>query len=335
MRTEPFIKKWLSKGSLIAIVAFSTITYAQKPFLLTNTHGYKPVDLTRTITDTLDQHFDSATVTLYSSLNGGFVGGNTGYGEIARAQEFDVDTQAYHVEGFIYWFGYLAHESATSDSSRLMLRFWNNNLSLTIGGLPRMAPNTVFDSTALFLDSINSDTIFAGGMNVWMLGTPKLVGANYSAGFTMEHLHYKDTISLMMSGIGDPPVSYLSWEKWNGTWDLILNTWSIDADYAIFPLVDLSTASVENDLFIEGLKYSLYPNPSSDWMNIEMEVEHANEYMITIHDLSGRLIKTHNVGYLNQGRVSTSIDVFDMPSGNYILTITDGRKGLSKKFIKS
>lgn len=335
MRTEQFIKKWLSKGSFIALAIFSTITYAQKPFLHTNVHGYKPVDLTRAVTDTLDEHFDSATVTLYASPNGGFVGGNTGFGEIARGQEFDVDTMSYYVEGFIYWFGYLAHESATTDSSKLMLRFWNNNLSLTIGGLPRLAPNTIFDSTALSLDTLNADTIFGNGMNVWMLGTPKLVGANYTVGFTMEHLHYKDTVSLMMSGIGDPPISYLSWEKWNGSWDLILNTWSIDADYAIFPLVDLVTASIDGDLFIEGLKYSLYPNPSTDWMNVEMEVEQVGEYSILMHDLSGRLIKTHNVGYLTQGRVSTSVEVFDLPAGSYILTITNGKKGLSKRFIKN
>lgn len=334
MRTEQFIKKWLSKGSFIALAIFSTITYAQKPFLNTNIHGYKPVDLTRTITDTLDQNFDSATVTLYASPNGGFVGGNTGFGETARAQEFDVDT-AYYVDGFIYWFGYLAHESAASDSSKLMLRFWKNNLAVVIGGIPRVAPNSLNDTAALSLDTLNADTIFGNGMNVWMLAAPKLVTANYSVGFSMEHLHYKDTVSLMMSGIGDPPVSYLSWEKWNGNWDLILNTWSIDADYAVFPLVDQNTASIESDFFIEGLKYSMYPNPSTDWMNIEMEVERANEYTIIIHDLSGRLVKTHNVGYLNRGKVSTSIDVFDMPSGNYILTITDGRKGLSKKFIKN
>jgi len=314
---------------------FSTITYAQKPFLQTNVHGHKPIDLTRAVTDTLDEHFDSATVTLYASPNGGFVGGNTGFGETARAQEFDVDATPYYVEGFIYWFGYLARESAATDSSKLMLRFWNNNLAVTIGGTPRVAPNTVFDSLALSLDTLNADTIFGGGMNLWMLGTPKLVGANYSVGFTMEHLHYKDTVSVMMSGIGDPPISYLSWEKWNGSWDLILNTWSIDADYAIFPLVDMAAASIDGDLFVQGLKYSLYPNPSTDWMNVEMEIEQANEYTITIHDLSGRLVKTHNVGYLNQGRISTSIEVFDLPTGNYILTITDGRKGLSKKFIKS
>ncbi len=335
MRTEQFIKKWLYSSSFVVAFLAITTTYAQKPFLQTSIHGYKSIDLTRAVTDTLDQHFDSATVTLYASPNGGFVGGNSGFGEIAKAQEFDVDTVSYFVEGFIYWFGYKAHESLTSDSSRLMLRFWNNNQTVTIGGLSRLAPNTVFDSTSLYMQDLVADTLFAGGANVWMLTTPKLVSQNYSVGFTMEHLHYKDTVSVMMSTDGDAPISYLSWEKWNNTWDLILNTWGLDADFAIFPLVDMSTASIDGDQFIQGLKYSLYPNPSTDWMNIEMEVEQDNEYLVTMHDLSGRLLKTQNLGYLFKGRVSTSVEVFDLPTGNYILTITNGKKGLSKKFIKN
>jgi hypothetical protein len=66
-----------------------------------------------------------------------------------------------------------------------------------------------------------------------------------------------------------------------------------------------------------------------------MEVEMDDEYLVTIHDLTGRLIKTQNLGYLFQGRVSTSIEVFELSTGNYILTITNGKSGLSKKFIKN
>jgi hypothetical protein len=333
MRKEQFIKKWLYSISFVLGISLITTTYAQKEFVETGIQGHRNIDLTRAITDTLDQHFDSATVTLYGSPNGGFVGGNTGYGEIAKAQEFDVDTTSYFVNGFIYWFGYKEHQSLASDSSRLMLRFWNNNQSAIIGSFTRLIPYTVFDSTELYIQDINADTLFAGGVNVWNLAVPKSVSANYSVGFTMEDLHYKDTVSLMMSSDGDAPISYMSWEKWNGSWDLILNTWSLDIDFAIFPLVDLSTASMEDDLFIQGLKYSLYPNPASDWMNIEMEVEMDDEYLVTIHDLTGRLIKTQNLGYLFQGRVSTSIEVFELSTGNYILTITNGKSGLSKKFI--
>lgn len=334
MRIKQFIKKWLYGGSIVVCFGFVTTTYAQKHFNETGVHGHRVFDLTRSITDTLDSHFDSATVTLYTSPNGGFVGGNSGFGEIAKAQEFDVDTVSYLVNGFIYWFGYKAHESLASDSSKLVLRFWNNNQTATIGSFSRLIPYTVFDSLYLYVDDINADTMFAGGVNVWTLTAPRTVSANYSVGFTMEHLHYKDTISVMMSTDGDAPLSYMSWEKWNGSWDLILNTWGLDADFAIFPLVDLSTASIESDQYIQGLKYSLYPNPANDWMNIDLAVEEDNEYLITVHDLSGHLIKSINLGCLMKGRVSTSVDVFDLPGGNYVLTITNGIKGLSKKFIK-
>ena len=334
MKIKQLGKKWLCSGSFILACFTLTTINAQKVFVETNIHGHKHVDVTRAITDTLDEHFDSATVTLYASPNGGFVGGNTGFGERTRAQEFDVDTIHYYVDGFIYWFGYKDHQSALSDSSLLKLRFWSNNLSVTIGSQTRLAPGTQFDSTSLYLQDMTADTLFAGGANVWMLTVPKLVIANYSVGFSMEKLHFKDTISVMMSSDGDPPISYLSWERWNNSWDLILNTWGLDADYAIFPLINSNTTSIENEPFVQGIKYTIYPNPSVDWMNVEMDVQQKGEYSIYVHDLHGRLIKSHNVGQLDPGRVSTSLEVFDLASGNYILTLTNGKNGVSKKFVK-
>lgn len=335
MRIDKFIKKLLYGGSFTLSFAVITITYAQKEFVATGIHGHRDIEWMRAVTDTLDDYFDSATTTLYASPNGGFVGGNSGYGETAKAQEFDVDTIPYYIEGFIYWFGYRAMESLPTDSSRLTFKLWNNNYLATTCGVSRLVPNSVFDSTEVLIDTLNADTVFAGGVNVWMLSVPQLVTANYSVGFTMEHLHVKDTVSLIMSTDGDPDIQYLSWEKWGGYWSLILCTWGLDSDFGIFPLVDMNTASVDGNQFIQGLKYSLYPNPASDWMNIEMEIENDGEYLVTMHDLSGRLIKTQNLGYLYKGKVSTSLEVFELRTGNYILTISNGKKGLSKKFIKN
>lgn len=335
MRTEKFIRKWLYSISLIIGCGIITTTYAQKPFVETGIHGHRDIDLIRAITDTLDDQFDSATATMYASPNGGFVGGNSEYGETAKAQQFVVNAAgAYFVEGFIYWFGYRAMESLPADSSYLNLKFWNNNYITTIGSINFQIPYSIFDSTALLIDTLVADTMFAGGVNVWMLPTPQYVTDDYSAGFTMEHLHYKDTISLITTTDGDPPSTLLSWEKWNNTWNLIEYAWGLDIDFAIFPLVDLTGIGIEESPFVQGLRYNLFPNPAADWMNVDMELTLDGEYTITIHDLSGKLIKTQNLGYLSPGRVSTSIEVFELPSGNYILSLTDGKKGLSQKFIK-
>jgi len=335
MKTKQCIKKWLYSISIIFCFGVLTTTYAQKTFIETGVNGHRDLDLIRVITDTLDDHFDSATATLYASPNGGFVGGNSGYGEQAKAQEFDVDApDYYHVEGFVYWFGYKAMESLPADSSYLNLKFWNNNYTASVGSTTRQIPYSVFDSTKLFIQNLNADTMYAGGVNIWMLATPRYVTTNYSVGFSMEHLHYKDTISLMMTTDGDPPVSYMSWERWNNVWNIIEYAWSLDSDFGIFPLVDMGSASIESNQFINGLKYTLYPNPAADWMNIDMEVQQVGEYNVIIHDLTGKLIKNQNLGNLSLGKVSTSIEVFDIPTGNYILSITNGTKGLSKKFIK-
>lgn len=332
MKIVHFIKSSLFKGSLVLALSCA-ITYAQKPYLETGITGHHSVDFLRTVTDTLDSHFDTATVTLYASPNGGFVGGNSGFGELAKGQEFDVDTAAYVVEGFIYWFGYRAYQSLPSDSSKLRLRLWTNNFSTTVGGVSRLAPGTTLDSADLSIDTLVADTQFAGGINVWII-PPRTVTSNYTVGFTMEYKHYKDTVSLMMSTDGDPPVSQLSWEKWNGIWNVIDNAWGLDIDFTIFPLVDLSTASLEDNHFIQGIKYSLYPNPTVDWMNVNMEVDHDDEYQITLHSMNGSLVKQVNLGFVWAGKLSTSIDMYDLQPGTYICTVTNGKKGLSKKIIK-
>jgi hypothetical protein len=336
MRTEKFIRKWLYSISLFAVGAIMTTTYAQKPYLETGIHGHKEADIIRAITDTLDDHFDSATATIYASPNGGYVGGNSGYHESAKAQEFDVDAPDYYfVEGFIYWFGFKAMESLPSDSSYLNLKFWNNNYTAVVGSTTRQIPYSVFDSIPLLMDTLTADTMFAGGANVWMLSTPEYVTSNYSVGFSMEHLHYKDTISLMTSTDGDPPVSYMSWERWNGVWNVIEYAWGLDIDFAIFPLVDLTGIGIEEMPFVKGLRYNLYPNPATEWMNIDMDLQMEGEYTVTVHDLSGKFIKSQNLGYLSQGRVSTSVEVFELPSGVYILSLTNGKNGLSQRFIKN
>ncbi|MBO5956323.1 MAG: T9SS type A sorting domain-containing protein [Bacteroidales bacterium] len=58
--------------------------------------------------------------------------------------------------------------------------------------------------------------------------------------------------------------------------------------------------------------YNLYPNPASDFIMIE----NANQYDVTIHDMSGRIILKEKP---NDGR----IDVSHLPDGTYIVSVNN------------
>ena len=64
---------------------------------------------------------------------------------------------------------------------------------------------------------------------------------------------------------------------------------------------------------------TIYPNPASDLMNIDMTLEES-DYNISMYDMNGRLIKTIADGKLLNRR-QISVDVEDIPQGDYILMI--------------
>lgn len=287
----------------------------------------------RTISDTLDDHFDSATVTVYYAPNGGFVSGNSGYHESAKGQEFPVDSVAFTVEGFLYWFAYKEQQSTNADSSSLTLTFWKMDSSATISSIERLVPRTVFASSPLYIQDMDTSVNFTTGVNVWMI-SPVIVYNNFMAGFSMENLHIKDTIALYSSTDGDAPIPTISWEKWNGIWNPIYYAWGLDIDFAIFPLVDKSTAGIEDNYFFQHLKMSLFPNPASDMVRVSFETEKSGEVDFILFDQTGKVVKQVVQGQLSKGQYQAEIDLSDLPAGMYFLSMgLDQSKRLTKKLL--
>ncbi|MCC6601043.1 MAG: T9SS type A sorting domain-containing protein [Crocinitomicaceae bacterium] len=71
-----------------------------------------------------------------------------------------------------------------------------------------------------------------------------------------------------------------------------------------------------------GLNAMIFPNPASDHILLTVENENTN-YLVSIHDLSGRLIKSETL----QISGMTSLDISSLPPSIYVLTITDRANG--------
>jgi len=77
---------------------------------------------------------------------------------------------------------------------------------------------------------------------------------------------------------------------------------------------------------IEGniSEISIYPNPTSDYINIKSESKIKNVILV---DISGKILSSKKVS-------NNQIDVKSLPAGNYILNIETENGKQSKKFIK-
>lgn len=146
------------------------------------------------------------------------------------------------------------------------------------------------------------------------------------------------------------------WEKTFGTEERDIGTdlqKSEDGGYVITGYTDLlsnaflaKTDSLGNvDVFTSVFspampKQSLesFPNPASDELTIVLPEDHpwSGENLIyTITDLSGKIIRQSIITReLTDQRVSLSIPIADFSSGLYMISMSDGKKLYSIKFVK-
>ncbi|CAL2103192.1 conserved protein of unknown function precursor containing a type A C-terminal secretion signal. Putative extracellular ribonuclease [Tenacibaculum sp. 190130A14a] len=71
-------------------------------------------------------------------------------------------------------------------------------------------------------------------------------------------------------------------------------------------------------------KASVYPNPASNFINIQFQDRRKASYQIT--NTIGQLVKS--------GSTDTNINISNLESGIYLVQINDGQKSLTQKFIK-
>ncbi len=77
---------------------------------------------------------------------------------------------------------------------------------------------------------------------------------------------------------------------------------------------------------------NIYPNPTTNVLNVEFSTKDTGKTKFDIFDLNGRLIKT--VSQENTNQVNQQINVESLQTGTYILVINTGKYTVTHKFIK-
>lgn len=81
-----------------------------------------------------------------------------------------------------------------------------------------------------------------------------------------------------------------------------------------------STTLVVNDNQLD-LNITLYPNPTSSFVNLDFNISEADNITLALYDINGRLIKTIDEGQKTIGTYSYQIDLSQQELGIYFLTL--------------
>ena len=100
--------------------------------------------------------------------------------------------------------------------------------------------------------------------------------------------------------------------------------------------INKSTVGIDEDLEISGkhiFNLNIFPNPSKNWLNISFFNPNTSEIYFNIVDISGREVMTQSAIW-NNGKVNEKLNISNLPSATYVITISNGIYSSSKTFIK-
>lgn len=279
----------------------------------------------KAILDTIFHNFFNLNPTLYTAPVGGYMNGTNGYGDVEKGQETKF-TETYYLTGVIYWFA-LKVKNTGGDTSSIIFKLYKKDAAQMVNGVNRLVPGTLLASQTVELNNINAGTTFASGLNLFSLPQPIVNFSNYVSTFSMEMMHPKDTIALYGSEDSLVDITDLSWEKWNGKWNTIKNAWVLDIDFAIFPVRDLTGASIEEQ---QKADVQLFPNPATDYIYVALSSDAYDSYVVM--NATGQPVKTGNIT-----SSQFQIDLQDYASGYYVIGVYNetSRKAEFYRFIKN
>ena len=119
----------------------------------------------------------------------------------------------------------------------------------------------------------------------------------------------------------------------NGVWTLsAFDWWAGDSGSLNNFSIQICTQVVTLTSESFGLdNFTLYPNPNNGSFNIQFNSNTGNEIKINVHDVRGREIFAKS--YNNNGLFNESLELNNVQSGVYLVTVQDGARKEVKKIV--
>jgi hypothetical protein len=79
--------------------------------------------------------------------------------------------------------------------------------------------------------------------------------------------------------------------------------------------------------------YSVYPNPTSDIVNISFDLLQSNQVSVQILDITGKLVKETESRQFNTGANKIELGTSELPQGMYFVQILTPESTLSTRLV--
>ena len=260
----------------------------------------------------------SGTATLYTSINGGYVLGNNGYGDLAKAQYFTLPSGYDNLTALFFWFGVVKDGG---NGTQVTFKVWDENNG-TLGNVLGTATVSLSDIKDNFDNNYMTAILFDPPIN--------LTG-DFFAGVILP-TGSGDTLALVSNTDGDATPPNVAWEQFSdGSWYAVndQSSWGINIAAGIFAVVCPEVNDIE--IFDNNKALSVYPNPSNGRLEIKYISEYRGDLTFKIVSVDGKVVYEENI------RKSTTImekklDI-DIPDGVYSLMISTDADVITHKII--
>ena len=276
--------------------------------------GYISVNGGMPATDTLLYPLPGDYVVFIDNQNGGYICGTNSYGDLAKANYFDVS-----VPGEINEIG-IEFYKATGGNPDIEVAIWSEGAN--------NKPGTKLASAVVSLDQIKED-ITNGQLTFVELDEALLVSAPFFAGFMLPTAQ-GDTLVVWSNDHQDTNPG-IAWELWSDMEWFPFNqepSWLIDCAMAIHPVINYSIGVDE----ITALqRVDVFPNPSDGVFAVSRSSIGDSPVSVEVYNSEGKSIENTIV---SEGNAAIRIDLSGYPSGLYYLLIKDESNSYYSRLIK-
>lgn len=91
-----------------------------------------------------------------------------------------------------------------------------------------------------------------------------------------------------------------------------------------------TTAINENKI---NTALNVYPNPATDYINVEMKITNGNNIHLNVFDITGKLIRNIDLSGVNPGYSVQAISLENMVAGKYFVRYSDGSVNVTQPFL--
>ena len=125
------------------------------------------------------------------------------------------------------------------------------------------------------------------------------------------------------------PISYTGTGATSGTLDIVLQNNTVGS-YFIIDDISLSTSPLAvEEIEKESSTLHVYPNPALNTVQIHLDAVNGKATTILLTDITGKTIRE-----LNATSNNITVDISDLPSGNYIVAVKNDEMIQTKRLVK-